>query len=332
MRAYLFRFLAFSGIHVLFRFFHRQKITILLYHGVAPARETGIYNYRGKFIDPLVFARQMEYLRRKYTILPLEEAISRMEDGTLPPYTLVMTFDDGYQNNYTYAFPVLRAHSVPATVYITTDFVDKKKPLWVDRLEYAIGMAPQGKDISKEEKISTDIALRQKLKSYSTTKREEKLSELEEGAGILLKDFTGEAMVYAPLSWEECRMMRPWRIAFGAHTCSHPILSKIPLLEAREEIRESRKIVSDALGGVSPIFAYPNGQDGDFTKETRTILRELGFRGALTTIPGVNSKKTDPFTLKRISMDKTEDWDIFLLTTSGVLGWLSTLKHIITKK
>jgi peptidoglycan/xylan/chitin deacetylase (PgdA/CDA1 family) len=227
---------------------------------------------------------------------------------------------------------VLRAHSVPATVYITTDFVDKKKPLWVDRLEYAIGMAPQGKDISKEEKISTDIALRQKLKSYSTTKREEKLSELEEGAGILLKDFTGEAMVYAPLSWEECRMMRPWRIAFGAHTCSHPILSKIPLLEAREEIRESRKIVSDALGGVSPIFAYPNGQDGDFTKETRTILRELGFRGALTTIPGVNSKKTDPFTLKRISMDKTEDWDIFLLTTSGVLGWLSTLKHIITKK
>jgi len=273
----------------------------------------------------------MEYLRRKYTILPLEEAMERLRAGTLPPYSMAMTFDDGYENNYTYAFPVLRAHSIPATVYLTTDFVEKKIPLWVDRLEYVVGCAPSGKDVPYEEKTSTDIVLREKLKRYATEKREAKLKELEKGAGVTLRDFGGEKQVYAPLTWEECRMMRSWRIAFGPHTKSHPILSRISAFEQREEIGESRRIVSEALGSSSSIFAYPNGQPGDFSDETVAELRELGFKGALTTSSGVNTRRTDPFRLKRIAMDRTEDWDIFLLATSGVLGVFSRLKRTFTK-
>ncbi len=163
MRAFLLQCARLLGLHSLFRFLHRHSLTILLYHGVAPKRDIGIYNYRKKFIDPLIFARQMEYLRRKYTILPLEEAMRALENGTLPPYAMAITFDDGYANNYTYAFPVLRAHSVPATVYLTTDFVEHKKPLWVDRLEYLVGMAPEGKDIPRDEKIAADSLMRQVL-------------------------------------------------------------------------------------------------------------------------------------------------------------------------
>jgi peptidoglycan/xylan/chitin deacetylase (PgdA/CDA1 family) len=273
----------------------------------------------------------MEYLRRKYTILPLEEAVERLHDRTLPPYTMAITFDDGYRNNYTYAFPVLRAHSVPATIYLTTDFIEKQKPLWVDRLEYTVGMADAGKDVPREEKIKADTTLRQKLKTCLPAKREERLSELEKSAGLSLLAFDKDTSVYAPLSWEECRMMRTWRITFGAHTQSHSILSTLPIFEGREEIRESRKIISDMLGSTSTIFAYPNGQPGDFSKETKTVLRELGFHGALTTVPGSNSLHTDPFEWRRISMDNTEDWDTFLLTTSGVLGWLSSLKQLITR-
>jgi len=245
---------------------------------------------------------------------------------------MAITFDDGYENNYTYAFPVLRAHSVPATVYLTTDFVEHKKPLWVDRLEYLVGMAPEGKDVPREEKIAGDASMRQKLKGLSREKRESRLSELEKGAGVALRDFSGEGAVYAPLTWEECRMMRTWRIAFGAHTMSHPILSKISIFEGRDEISESRKVVSQALGSVSSIFAYPNGQPGDFTKETMTTLREVGFDGALTTIPGVNTKNTNRFELRRISMDGTEDENVFLLATSGVLGMFSNLKQRFTHK
>jgi peptidoglycan/xylan/chitin deacetylase (PgdA/CDA1 family) len=330
MRAFLLRGASLFGLHGLFRFLHRHTLTVLLYHGVAPSKDIGIYNYRKKFIDPLIFARQMEYLRRKYTILPLEEAIQRLHDGTLPPYAMAVTFDDGYENNYTYAFPVLRAHSVPATIYLTTDFVEKHLPLWVDRLEHLIGFAKGAKDTPRDEKAAADALLRQKLKGYGAEVREKKLKELESSAGVALKGFEGDASVYAPITWEECRMMRTWRIAFGAHTASHPILSRLSFLEQREEIGSSRKIVSDALGSVSSIFAYPNGQPGDFTDETVTTLKELGFTGALTTTPGVNTKKTHPFRLKRISMDRTEDWDIFLLATSGALGWFSTLKRLIS--
>jgi peptidoglycan/xylan/chitin deacetylase (PgdA/CDA1 family) len=265
----------------------------------------------------------MEYLRRKYTILPLEEAIERLTNGTLPPYSMAVTFDDGYENNYTYAFPVLRAHSVPATIYVTTDFVDKKTPLWVDRLEYVIGMAPGGKDVSREEKIAVDAALRAKLKLFEKKKREERLKALEADAGIAMTDFSGDKGVYAPLTWEECRMMRPWRIAFGAHTKSHPILSRTSIFDQRDEIGESRRVVSQSLGSVSSVFAYPNGQPGDWTPETEETLQELGFSAALTTIPGVNTRRTNPYAMRRITMDSSEDWDIFLLATSGVLGLFS---------
>lgn len=266
----------------------------------------------------------MEYLRRKYTILPLEEAMEKLRLGTLPPYTMAITFDAGYANNYTYAFPVLRAHSVPATVYVSTNFVDKGEPLWMDRLEYLIGMAPTGKDVPKNEKIATSQELEKRLQTCSNTTREDRLKGLEKGAGISLTDFAGDKALYAPLAWEECRMMRSWRIAFGAHTKSHPILSRISIYDQRDEIASSRKILSDALGTTSNIFAYPHGEQESWTHETIEALKELGFTGALSSISGVNTRRTDPYELRRISMEGTDDWDMFLLKTSGILGLFSS--------
>ncbi|MBP9757809.1 MAG: polysaccharide deacetylase family protein, partial [Candidatus Pacebacteria bacterium] len=114
----------------MFRFFHRHSLTIVLYHGVAPEAEgglaampaqaghAGIYNYRGKFIRPDVFERQVAYMNRHYTILPVDEALRRLDDGTLPDYALAITFDDGYRNFYEHAYPVLKASHTPATMYL----------------------------------------------------------------------------------------------------------------------------------------------------------------------------------------------------------------------
>lgn len=274
----------------------------------------------------------MEYLRRKYTILPLEEAIERLRDGSLPPHSMVITFDDGYENNYTYAFPVLRAHSVPATIHLATDFVDRKTPLWMDRLEYVVGNAPSGKDIPQEEKIATNILLHEKLAASTTKKREERLRALEKDAGISLNNSGPDTQVYSPITWEECRMMRSWRITFGAHTKSHAPLPSLSALEQREEMKESRDVISQALGSTSGYFSYSHEQKEKLNTLPRETLQELGFKGALTRVGGVNTRRTDPFALKRITMDGTEDWTVFLLTMTGVLSMSMKVQKIFSKK
>src|SRR4051812_45589934 len=108
---------------------------ILLYHGVTDEPGEGIFNYRSKFVPTSAFAAHIAWFKRKFTVLPLSEFVERRMEGTLPKRALAITFDDGYENNYSAAYPILRDAHVPATFFLTTDFVDKQIPLPVDMIE-----------------------------------------------------------------------------------------------------------------------------------------------------------------------------------------------------
>lgn len=303
----------FLGLPWIFRLLHKKQLTILLYHGVAPPADDGIYNYRGKFISPSAFERQMRYVSSRYCVLPLEEAVERLYAGTLPSYALAVTFDDGYRNNYEYAFPLLKKYGVPATVFLATDFVFGGMPLWVDRLEVAMG-AMTG---TRRERMARDAAVRQELKEMPDEAREERLREIERTSGVSFRDFSEERTVYAPLAREEIRAMQAHGVAFGAHTKSHPILARVSPGRARAEIRGSLDAVRRACGAPSRIFAYPNGNSGDWSDYTEDVLAEAGFVGALTTLEGSNSCVTPPMRLRRIAMDGTGPYS-FAAVASGM--------------
>lgn len=221
MRRFAFGLLNRCGLVAALRWWHRDALTILLYHGVAPRESRDdIYNYRGKFIEPQHFERQLQFLKQHYHLLPLEEALEHMVRGTLPPYSLAITFDDGYENNYRYAFPILKKLGVTATIFVTTDFVFDKKPLWVDRLEYGIG----GTQGSKTERIAEDARSREKLKTLPNDEKETRLREIGSQSRTLV-DFGDERAVYAPLTLPQIEEMLAAGIAIGAHTRSHPILA-----------------------------------------------------------------------------------------------------------
>ncbi len=312
----------YTGFAAVLRFVHRHELTILLYHGVAPQKGPGIYNYRGKFIAPKHFERQVHYFRRHYTILGLDDAISRMETGTLPPYSLVITFDDGYRNFYTHAFPILKDIGVPATMFLATDFVLGKKPLWVDRLEYATGMRSE----SSAEKIRLDIRLRNELKKLSTDEREARLQSFEKESGAALTDFSGDRAVYAPLAHEEILEMADHSITYGAHTKSHPILSLESTECVRSEISGSKEALESEGVTLSGVFAYPNGQPGDWNDTVERVLEEGRFTHALTTLEGTNTKDTKRYRLRRMVMDMSDDTPAFAAIASGVRLFLKSLK------
>src|SRR3989344_8511691 len=318
MKRLLLSLIALLGITHIARFFNRNSLTILLYHGVAPlARRSlgeggkenrGLYNYRGKFIEPAHFEVQMRYFKEHYRVLELDEAVRRLFDGSLPSRALAITFDDGYQNFYTHAFPILKKMNIPATMFLATDFVLRRKPLWVDRLEYAA------------------IKENDALKRFADSEREQRVVEIERRAGTMFTDFEGARAVYAPLALEEIREMLRNGMTFGAHTRSHPILSRIQTERLEDEVIGSKKELENALGRISSTFAYPNGQPGDWTEEVEKQISAAGFRAALTTIEGTNTRMTHPMRLKRIAMDGTDDSPAFASIAAGVRVLLRSIR------
>ena len=318
----IYRLWRLGGFAALARFLAQRRLKIVLYHGVCPSVE-GLFNYRRKFIAPQSFERQITYFTRHYTILPLDEAVMRLYAGKLPPRALAITFDDGYRNNYEYAFPILKKYGVPATVFLATDFVFDNTPLWVDRLEHATAHGSE----SVYEKKGMDNRMRSEMKTLSEAEKIRRLEAIERKRGAALTDARADVR-YAPLEPHMLEEMQKAGIAFGAHTKSHPILSRISLDDARTEITESIDVVKNICTLVSRVFAYPNGQPGDWTNDIEDMLIKHDFDSALTTVEGTNGASAPRMRLKRISMDDTDDWDSFVAAESGLRGILQELKKV----
>lgn len=313
------------GLPVLARALNRNKLTVVLYHGVDKPRDLGTYNYRKKYITPGAFERHLRYYAAHHTVMALDDAVAALRNGTLPPRALAITFDDGYRNNYTHAFPLLKRYSMPATVFVTTNFVVNKEPLWVDRLEYAINAGMR--NASYAEKVAYDERERARLKLLPHTERMRALEELERSCGVQLTDFGGNRAVYAPLTKADMEEMGVHGIMFGAHTESHPILRTLDAEGQRSEIANSNTALSLLTPTRSKVFAYPNGQVGDMDEATAAIVRKCGFDAALTTLPGVNDTATDPYMLKRFTLDGTDEFPFFVVTASGVRTIITSILH-----
>ncbi len=339
-KRWLFMALDVLGIPELTLRFAPNRATIVLYHGVAPPREgDGIFNYRKKFIAPEAFERQLSWLKRRYTILPLAKLVDGLAGrGALPMRSLAITFDDGYENFYTHAFPILRKYKIPATVFIATDLVYPGRALWVDRLEYAIGHSHTdairvscGAIHTKfplqtyAEQCRADAIIRDLIKRLPAAAGREVLESVVAQTGADL-DAAFADSPYRGLTEDQIREMQPVGISIGTHTRSHPILSRLTPSEAKSEITGSLRLLRQRIGGVLNTFAYPNGQPDDFTSDTVAILRQNGFRAALTTVPGFVGPNADPYRLPRITLDGSDNLRLFRVTVTGIRHLLARLR------
>lgn len=301
--------------------FFKAKPLVILYHGVTDrVNFPGIENYRGKHVNKESFRKQLLYLSKHFTMVPLNgiEKLVLEKKRTSKPLCSI-TFDDGYKNNFSNAFPILKELGIPATVFVTTGFLDGEEPLWTDRLEYIIGtttkpsirMTFSSKVLAwdletKSARMKADNDIRQRLKQLHVVDRTRLLDRLGEDAGCDLKHARLGSPDYEALNWDEAAKMTQGGIAFGAHTLTHPILSTLSLEEQMREISLSRERVRSKIGHCEH-FAYPNGQTGDWNGDTKVALLRAGFKTAWTTLPGrVNTKRSpDPFTLSRITLDES---------------------------
>ena len=249
----------------------------------------------------------MQVLREVFAVFFLDELVERAASGDVPENAVAITFDDGYRDNYTNAFPILRELSLLATVFLATDAVDDNRLMWHDRVFDAFhrtrvdGLVFDGTELpltdldEKHEALANVLAV---LRSSTPSKRDESIDSLLERLGVTSPPGEG----WDKLAWDHVREMNDNGIRFGAHTLDHRGLSHVSEDEARRQIRDSKARIESELGATITDFAYPNGRAIDFDAGTKRILNEEGFHCAATTVAGANDSKSDPLALRRVGM------------------------------
>lgn len=307
---------------------NRSKLLVVMYHGVS----------RLPHVDPIWtqlpverFERQLDFLQRWYCPVTLAQVLRVLRGKEkLPPRAVLLTFDDGLRNNYTVAWPILRARKIPATVFLTVDYIGGHRLLWPDELyllvknahEHAQALPEPFADLCLQtESVWPRYALLvEALKRMGDDQRQQAMDALRRTIPLpdhaLCEDFT-------LLNWQEVDTMhRDGLIDFGVHTASHTILSRIAPGDLEKEIVRPKKNLEKKLGHEVEAFCYPNGRSGiDFHEEHKTRLRQAGYACAFTTDHGLHAMGTDPFAIKRIAAgnDMTSDPAFFQLACSGII-------------
>lgn len=267
----------------------------------------------------------MRFLTEHFTVCPLKELVQRMKDDDLPANAIAVTFDDGYRDNYLNAFAILRRYSVPATIFLATGVIGSERPLWHDQVFAAFrdtgvselaGFGPGNPSLSLtplKKKLEAQKQILEYLWSLDHQGREVAIRQLRERLAVVEGRKTDTRRLM--LSWEEVSEMNRYGIQFGAHTVSHPILSKLTVEDARQEICGSKRTIDEVLENAVTAFAYPVGRRIDFTETTKAIVEEAGFCCALTMILGNNEVETDLYEMRRIA-PWDEDCEAFGLRLS----------------
>jgi len=305
----------------LIRNFQRKRIAILMYHRFSHHNEPFKISSR-------VFENQMAFLKKKYNVISLAR-LSNILVGkcSYPRNPLIVTIDDGYYDNYSIAYPILKKYSIPATIFLTTDFVANRCWLWSNKLEYILknSRMSQFKFFlgSKEESFSVSTFRgwhRAQLIFFNYlrkigSKKDIFLTELADYLKVIIPEEI--SVDFLPLSWENILEMQNNGIHFGSHTCTHPILSTLNKNKLQYEIFSSKREIESRLSREVCDFSYPNGRREDINKDVINVVEDAGYLCAVTTEPGFNYRNiTNPFMLKRASISTDDHAVISRVLTS----------------
>ena len=296
----------------------QPRFAILCYHRIGRG---GVPVYSG--LPTAVFESQINYLRNHYRIVSLVEMIEEMNAPVNSDPAVAITFDDGYADLYTQAFPVLQKYKVPATVYLTAGAIETGKVAWYDRVFVAFQVAPSLEfelpfDPPRQVKLSTPrerlkvavefITLMRKLPAAEWRNR---VAKLEAAISLPRK-----SMMNRMLSWPQIRMMSDGGVSFGAHTMTHPVVSRLDETELSVELGDSKKLIENRLQQPVLDFAFPFGKADECGSLAVDYLSRLGYRSATTTIEGLNGPGSNPLFLKRVSFCEERSLAIFAIQLS----------------
>jgi peptidoglycan/xylan/chitin deacetylase (PgdA/CDA1 family) len=287
----------YSGLFGLIRFLNGLRgscVAIVTFHrvGGAGCADTGS-SLPNLFISEGSFEEVIRFLRRRFNPISFPDLLHAVENQQkIPRHSVVITFDDGYEDNYTHAFPVLKKFRVSATFFLTSSFIDSKKIFWWDAMFHALRQMKPAERYNGEA-ISGFI-------SGLWDAREEEIAQalrqMENSAGVNTEECLARNRM---LSWHQVREMKDSGMTFGSHSRTHVNLNRVAKPRLMEELLASKREIERNLGEEVLFFAYPGGS---FSERTNDAVVECGYRCACSTESGVNHIDSNLFGLKRINL------------------------------
>lgn len=255
--------------------------------------------------DAKRFSVLLDLLGRGFRVLELRDALSRLQAGSLPARAACITFDDGYANNCEIAMPLLQHKGMPATVFIATGYLNggamfndvviaalRNAPSTVNLAELELGSFELGNTQARRSAISRILNV---AKYWPAGERRQRADRLALLCGL-------ESRPKLMMSGEQVIQLHRNGFEIGAHTVSHPILSRLDPQQVQSELKDSKKHLESLLGSPVTAFAYPNGVPGrDYRREHVQLVREAGFTVAVTTAWGTATGESDLLQLPRVS-------------------------------
>jgi len=268
----------------------RGHALILMYHRVIPRGEIDApFVQPGMYVTPETFDRHLRFVAAHFDVLSLADLLTMWDAGHWDDDAryCVITFDDGWLDNYAHAYPLLRTYGLPATIFLPTDLVGTDEWLWSDRLGALLQRRGRGTPDDWNAAI-------ERAKTLTDDARAKLLDDLDREAGghyLPLRRF---------VDWSEVREMSRGGITFGSHTCTHVNLNRLDAADLTRELRGPLETLRQQCISHVPVLAYPNGDHTDAVVEA---ARAAGYRAAVTTNPGLESRRpADRFRLKRIGV------------------------------
>lgn len=279
-----------------------QRLSVLTFHRVH-ARPDSLFPGEP---DADRFDQLMRLVARSFRVLSLSRAAEHLAQASLPPRSLVLTFDDGYADNVEVALPILQRHGLTASFFVSSGFLDGGR-MWNDSvIECLRASTRSGLDLG-ELGVATAVSLQTleqrqqavqlllpKIKYLNLEQREVALARLQSLCGVatLPKDLM--------MSSAQLRSLHKAGMEIGGHTVSHPILTTLDGEQAEREIALGRERLQELIDQPVQVFAYPNGKPGqDYDASHVALVRKLGFRAAVSTAAGAAGAGADLFQLPR---------------------------------
>jgi peptidoglycan/xylan/chitin deacetylase (PgdA/CDA1 family) len=266
---------------------------------------------------PEEFSRQVRFYRNHLDLISLED-LPHVQNRR-GCYGII-TFDDGYRDNFEVALPILRAERAPATFFIATGFIDSPKLAWWDEIARLVRRSPRSRielpawlpaPVSFDSP-DRETAVRTLLRAYKQLSPERASEYLEAVAAASGSDSNGAEVANLWMTWDMVRQMREAGMTIGGHTVHHPVLARMRREQQQSEILGCARRIEEELGEPMRYFSYPVGGRHSFDAATRQCLREAGVRYAFSYYGGFSSfHNWDAYDLRRVPVELDTTYNQF---------------------
>jgi peptidoglycan/xylan/chitin deacetylase (PgdA/CDA1 family) len=311
------------GLYAFIRWLTRKNPRIVMFHRFSSQPKKNC-------VSSVELEKQIIYLKKRFNLLPLSQLRQCIEEGrSAPNNSIVLTIDDGYRDFYDVAYPIFKKHGVPATLYVTTGFINQELWLWPDKIAWLLDCASSVNktiDFGQSEygniKIAdVDESNRHQIWSQITSyllavddkQKHEWIDYFARELGKSLPEMPPDE--YVACSWTELEEMQNNGIEVGGHTHTHPSLGQVSDEQLYCELNTCMNLLDENLGKRQRDFCFPNGQPNDYNQKVKNVTKRVGFKSAVTAFYDALGTN-DLFEMRRHSA--SEKWFQFCKSVNGV--------------